>query len=54
MKDKLPSILVIEDNPANLSVLFSLLDEAGFEVLVSLDGESASDPRKRDAPTLFC
>lgn len=35
------SILVVEDNPATLSLLFTLLDEAGFEVLVSQDGENA-------------
>ena len=39
MKDKAASILIIEDNPANLSVLFNLLNEAGFEVL-GLEGIS--------------
>jgi len=53
MKDKLPSILVIEDNPANLSVLFSLLDEAGFEVLVSLDGESALRSAEEGRPDII-
>jgi CheY-like chemotaxis protein len=34
-------ILAVDDNPANLNLLFDLLDEAGFEVLVSQSGESA-------------
>ncbi|HLO52356.1 MAG TPA: EAL domain-containing protein [Kamptonema sp.] len=34
-------ILIIDDNPANLAVLSELLDEAGLEVLVAEDGESA-------------
>jgi signal transduction histidine kinase len=38
---ELPSVLVVDDNPANLNLLFDLLDEAGFEVLVSQSGESA-------------
>lgn len=34
-------VLVVDDNPANLWLLFDVLDEAGFEVLVSQSGESA-------------
>ncbi|GAK59951.1 response regulator receiver sensor signal transduction histidine kinase [Candidatus Vecturithrix granuli] len=41
MNHDVSSILVVEDNPATLSLLFNLLDEAGFEVLVSQDGENA-------------
>ncbi|MEM6520735.1 MAG: response regulator, partial [Cyanobacteria bacterium P01_C01_bin.70] len=33
--------MIVDDTPANLSVLFDLLDEAGFEVLVAQDGLSA-------------
>ena len=36
-----PAILIVDDNPNNLNLLFDLLDEAGFEVLVSQNGESA-------------
>lgn len=36
-----PAILIVDDNPANLNLLFDLLDEAGFEVLVSQSGASA-------------
>jgi two-component system sensor histidine kinase/response regulator len=35
------TILVVDDNPTNLSVLFDLLSHAGFKVLVAGDGESA-------------
>lgn len=35
------TILVVDDNPTNLGVIFNLLDEAGLEVLVAQDGESA-------------
>lgn len=34
-------VLAVDDNPANLGLLFDVLDEAGFEVLVSQSGESA-------------
>ncbi len=39
--DNQPVILMVDDTPANLSVLCDLLDEAGFEVRVALDGASA-------------
>ena len=35
------SILAVDDTPANLGLLFDLLDNAGFEVLVSRNGISA-------------
>jgi PAS domain S-box-containing protein len=34
-------VLVVDDTPANLGVLFELLGTAGFDVLVAEDGESA-------------
>jgi CheY-like chemotaxis protein len=36
-----PVILMVDDTPTNLHLLFDLLSEAGFEVLVAEDGESA-------------
>ncbi len=36
-----PTILVVDDNPANLSVLLDLLTGAGFAVLVADSGERA-------------
>lgn len=35
------TILVVDDNPTNLGVLFDLLSHEGFKVLVAGDGESA-------------
>ncbi len=52
-QDKLASILVIEDNPSNLSVLFNLLSEGDFEVLVALDGESALQSAAESRPDLI-
>ena len=34
------SILIVDDDPMNLDVLFVYLDQAGFNVLVAEDGES--------------
>ncbi len=36
-----PIILMVDDNPGNLSVLYDLLSEHSFEVLVAEDGQSA-------------
>lgn len=36
-----PIILVVDDNPANLNLLFDLLDTTKYEVLVSQSGQSA-------------
>ena len=35
------TILIVDDNPANLGVLFDSLEEVGFRVLVATDGEAA-------------
>ena len=35
------TVLIVDDTPANLGVLFDLLSTAGFEVLVATDGPSA-------------
>ncbi|WP_008310491.1 response regulator [Leptolyngbya sp. PCC 6406] len=46
------AILIVDDNPANLSVLFDCLDQAGFEVLVAQDGESALQKATYRVPNL--
>jgi DNA-binding response OmpR family regulator len=53
MKDEVFVILVVDDNPANLGLLFDLLDEAGFEVLVSQSGESAINRAKTTRPDII-
>jgi two-component system, sensor histidine kinase and response regulator len=39
--DASATILVVDDNPTNLSLLFDLLSHEGFKVLVATDGEGA-------------
>jgi CheY-like chemotaxis protein len=34
-------ILLVDDNPTNLGVLFESLSDSGFKLLVAQDGESA-------------
>lgn len=47
------SILAVDDNPANLDLLFDLLDEAGYHVLVAKDGESAITRAQKTLPDLI-
>ncbi|MBE9127213.1 MULTISPECIES: diguanylate cyclase domain-containing protein [unclassified Coleofasciculus] len=35
------TLLIVDDNPTNLEVLFDFLTDAGFKVLIARDGESA-------------
>jgi len=46
-------ILIVDDNPANLGVLSELLDNAGMEILVAQDGESALQKAVYDPPDLI-
>lgn len=41
MTEGTPVILIVDDNPSNLGLLFDLLDEKGFTVLTAKNGESA-------------
>lgn len=41
MPEASTTILVVDDNPTNLSLLFDLLSDEGFKVLVATDGEGA-------------
>ncbi|MGD1930841.1 MAG: sensor histidine kinase [Leptolyngbyaceae cyanobacterium] len=47
------NVLVVDDTPANLSVLFDLLDDAGFQVLVAQDGLSALQKVEYAPPDLI-
>lgn len=40
-EDSLGNILIVDDTPANISMLFNLLVEEGYKVLIAEDGESA-------------
>lgn len=46
-------ILIVDDNPDNLRLLFDLLDDVGFEVRVAQDGESGIEKVKLAPPDLI-
>lgn len=46
-------ILIVDDNPTNLSVLSHTLKNAGFKVRVAVDGESAIEQVEYDPPDLI-
>ncbi|MEG4029309.1 MULTISPECIES: response regulator [unclassified Microcoleus] len=47
------TILIVDDNPTNLGVIFNVLDEAGLEVLVAQEGESALQKIEYVTPDLI-
>ncbi|HBE21020.1 MAG TPA: hybrid sensor histidine kinase/response regulator, partial [Cyanobacteria bacterium UBA11367] len=51
-KDK-DIILIVDDSPNNLEVLSDTLTEAGFEVAVATDGESAIEQVEYEQPSLI-
>jgi len=48
-----PTILIVDDNPTNLNVLFEYLSAQGYRVLVAEDGESAIEQAKYGLPDLI-
>jgi PAS domain S-box-containing protein len=46
-------ILIVDDNPTNLEVLLDALTNAGFEVAVAIDGETAIKQSEYDPPDLI-
>lgn len=52
-REQAGTLLVVDDNPTNLSLLSELLDNAGFEVLVAVDGESAIEQLQFSLPDLI-
>ncbi len=48
-----PVVLMVDDTPANLSVLYDLLSEANYDVLVAEDGESALERAAYARPDLI-
>lgn len=47
------TILIVDDTPTNLGVLFEMLDKYGFEVMVAQDGESGLEKAHYDPPDLI-
>jgi putative two-component system response regulator len=50
---RLTTILAVDDNPANLGLLLDLLDNVGFEVLISQNGRSALKRAKNTHPDII-
>jgi CheY-like chemotaxis protein len=48
-----PAVLMVDDTPANLGVLYEVLSEAGYSVLVAEDGESALERAAYAQPDLI-
>ncbi|MGQ4647596.1 adenylate/guanylate cyclase domain-containing protein [Lyngbya aestuarii] len=46
-------ILIVDDNPTNLAVLFDFLTDSGFKVLVAQDGDSALQKAELANPDLI-
>lgn len=51
--DKQSVILIVDDTPTNLEVLFDFLSESGFKVLVAESGESAIQKAQYASPDLI-
>ena len=52
-QSQLGNILIVDDTPANISMLFSLLVEEGYKVLIAEDGESALKQALKMPPDLI-
>ena len=46
-------ILIIEDKPENISILFDFLEQYDYELLVATDGESGLEVVKETIPDLI-
>ncbi|HBB34780.1 MAG TPA: hybrid sensor histidine kinase/response regulator, partial [Cyanobacteria bacterium UBA9273] len=46
-------VLIVDDNPTNLGLLFEYLTNCGFKVFVALDGESAIDQVEYAQPDII-
>lgn len=48
-----PTILVVDDNPTNIQVLFDVLDASGYRVAIAKNGESALTRLQSNLPDLI-
>jgi DNA-binding NarL/FixJ family response regulator len=53
LTDRRDAVLVVDDAPENLSLLTDTLDEAGYTVLIAIDGETALDLVDQVTPDLI-
>ena len=52
MSNQKPHILIVDDNPTNIDVLFDYLDTAGFDVSAAEDGERAIEQCLYELPDI--
>jgi PAS domain S-box-containing protein len=52
-QEQLGNILIVDDTPANISMLFNLLITEGYKVLIAEDGESALKQAQKLPPDLI-
>ncbi|MEQ8973681.1 MAG: hybrid sensor histidine kinase/response regulator [Coleofasciculus sp. C1-SOL-03] len=50
---KTPKLLIVDDQPHNLGILFDFLTRSGFKIFVALDGESALQRTEVTKPDLI-
>lgn len=50
---KKPKLLIVDDQPHNLGILFDFLTQSGFKIFVALDGESALQRTEVTKPDLI-
>jgi signal transduction histidine kinase len=50
---KTPTLLIVDDQPHNLGILFDFLTRSGFKIFVALDGESAIQRTEFTQPDLI-
>ncbi len=53
LNQEIETILVIDDSPTNLEVLYTTLADAGYEVLVEMDGISGIEQVENNPPDLI-
>ncbi len=51
--EKNTTILLIDDNPTNLGVLYSSLNQYGYDILIEMDGKSGIEQAKKILPDLI-
>ena len=47
------NVLIVDDNPANLDILWKTLEQEGYQIAVASDGESALETTANVAPDLI-
>ncbi|MEE3720052.1 response regulator [Tumidithrix elongata RA019] len=47
------TILVVDDNPTNLGILYDALTDAGYEVRIEIDGQNAIQQTQQNPPDLI-